>query len=109
MFSCSIEYRPTHGMQKTSHCTNATQYYDHNLKTGKKPTAIQLSLTLASTQGDAETSFRSLTFLLKKFNVHVLFLQFQRIDEGGQLAKACREELSDEVYLERLVRVIFSC
>ena len=38
--------------------------------------------------------------------VHVLFLQFQRIDEGGQLAKACREELSDEVYLERLVRVI---
>jgi len=29
---------------------------------------------------------------------------FQRIDEGGQLAKACREELCDEVYLERLVR-----
>ena len=75
-------------------------------KTGKKPTAIQPSLTLANTQGDAETSFRSLIFLFKKFNVHVLFLQFQRIDEGGQLAKACREELSDEVYLERLVRVI---
>ena len=75
-------------------------------KTGKKPTAIQLSLTLANTQGDAETSFRSLIFLFRKFNVHVLFLQFQRIDEGGQLAKACREELSDEVYLERLVRII---
>ena len=30
-------------------------------------------------------------------------IKFQRIDEGGQLAKACREELCDEVYLERLV------
>jgi len=29
---------------------------------------------------------------------------YQRIDEGGQLAKACREELADEIYLERLVR-----
>jgi len=29
---------------------------------------------------------------------------FQRIDDSGQLTKACKEELCDEVYLERLVR-----
>ena len=74
-------------------------------KTGKKPTAIQPSLTLANTQGDAETSFRSYIISLCGINVSQFQrnYSFQRIDEGGQLAKACREELCDEVYLERLV------
>lgn len=29
---------------------------------------------------------------------------FQKLDEGGKLAMACKEELFDEIYLERLVR-----
>jgi len=52
--------------------------------------------TKAATDGDVDTNSGRTSKRCKDF--------FQKMDEGGRLVAACKEELYDEIYLERLVR-----